>query len=194
MHMRDVEIVYAHNPDTDGPDLDRIGTVVTLNRADARSLVNSGEARYTDIPRDDAGRDLADMPRQVVAAHAKAAGVDVTADMSKTQVLDRIRQANEEQQMDKAREDLSKLTKDELRDRFPAAADMPATAKKDELVAAAEDALRADGSGEDAEGDGEQATDADTDNAAGTPIVTVMPGAGHSAAVGDDGPNANPQP
>lgn len=198
MQTRDVEIVYAWDPDTDGPDLKRIGQVVTLPKADARTLVNSGEARYADIPRDDLGRDLADLPRQVVVRHAREAGVEVTDDMPKTVVLERLRQVQEEAQVEQTREDLTKLTAKELRDRFPAAAELPANAKKADLVAAAEESLRqntptatveggqpaeaaADGSAPNPGGDG-QTTD-------GTPIVTVMPGAGLNNAPGD-GDNA----
>jgi hypothetical protein len=48
-------------------------------------------------------------------------------------------------------EDLHSLTKDELRDRFPAAADLPANTRKDDLIAAVEEARRAEITGEPAD-------------------------------------------
>jgi hypothetical protein len=47
----DVVIVVARNPDTDGLDLDRIGTVETHPIPDARRMVETGEARWVDDPR-----------------------------------------------------------------------------------------------------------------------------------------------
>lgn len=80
-----------------------------------------------------------------------------------------------EQQLAAEGEDLSSYTKDELRDKFPAAANMPANAKKDELIAAVEEARRAELTGGPA-GDDAAAVDGDTGD--GTPITTVAPGVG----------------
>jgi len=63
-------------------------------------------------------------------------------------------------------EDLSALTVKQLRDKYPAAAAMPANTKKDDLVAAVEEARRAEIVGDAAAADGEDVT-ADDDSDAG---------------------------
>lgn len=90
---RVVEVVWAYDPATDGPDLDRIGQRLTLPKVDARRLVNEGSVRYADVPVDDADRDLANLPRSVAAARARELGLAVDANESKTAIIGRIAEA-----------------------------------------------------------------------------------------------------
>lgn len=172
--VREVEIVYARDPETDGPDVDRpghegrIGKRVVVSKAEARRMVSGGEARYADIPRDDAGRELATMTRGQVVAHAQAVGIGVTADMSKSNLIARIGEIRDRAAAEADREALGKLTKDELRAKLAevdAEADVPASATKDELVAAIIDART------------KPAVHADDEPAAEPGPVTVLPGA-----------------
>lgn len=136
METRDVEIAYAHDPATDGPDLGRVGQRLTLPKGKARKLVTSGEARYVDVPVDEVGRSLADLPDTEAHRVATTLGLDVAEGEPKVDLLERIRHAQAEQQVEAHAEDLLKLTKDELRDQYPAAAAKPLAATKTELVEA----------------------------------------------------------
>lgn len=90
--------------------------------------------------------------------------------------------ANVERQLAVEGEDLHALTKDELRDRFPAAADMPANTRKDDLIAAVEEARRAEIAG------GAAAEGAvDGDSGSESPVTTVAPGVGEGP--GGEGPD-----
>lgn len=133
---REVEIAYAYDPATDGPDLARIGQRLTLPKVEARKLVQSGQARYVDVAVDEVGRPLADQADSEVNRVAEAVGVKPEAGESRQDLLDRIRTAQAEQQVEAKAEDLLHLTKDELREQFPAAAALPGSATKTELVEA----------------------------------------------------------
>jgi hypothetical protein len=179
VETRVVEIVWAHDPETDGPDLDEIGKRYELSKKEARELVNSGAARYTDIPRDEVGRSLADMNSRVVLNELRRHGLPELPSESKSAMVARIQQHLQDQQAKEAAADLDKLTVAELRDQYPAADAMPANTKKAKLIQAIRDAETAD-SGEPVEADsGESVPDAEVDGSGGG-IVTVAPGAEHN--------------
>ncbi len=163
--MVDVEIVYAHDPDTDGPDLSRIGKVESYPKSVARSMVNSGEARW---PLGSAqAKPLDQMGRAELVSEARVRGIAIDQRGSRTDIYNVVSKAVAEQTKQAAeqqREDLEALTKDELRDQYPAAADQPASATKAELIAAVEEARTTDTTDVAASG-------------SGAPIVTVAPGA-----------------
>ncbi len=163
--MVDVEIVYAHDPDTDGPDTSRIGKVESYPKSVARSMVNNGEARWP-LGAPQAKR-LEDMGRAELVSEARVRGIAIDQRGNRTDIYNVVSKAVAEQTKQAAeqqREDLEALTKDELRDKYPAAANEPASATKAELIAAVEGARGADTT--DVAGSG-----------SGAPIVTVAPGA-----------------
>ncbi len=171
--MVDVEIVYAHDPDTDGPDLNRIGKVEQYPKSVARSMVNNGEARW---PVGSAqAKPLDQMGRAELVSEARVRGIAIDQRGTRTQIFEQVSKAVAEQTKaaeEQQHDELSSLTKDELRDKYPAAAEQPASATKAELIAAVEEARS---SGQDR---GEVAdADAGADEGAGQPIVTVAPGA-----------------
>ncbi len=172
--MVDVEIVYAHDPDTDGPDLNRIGTIESYPKSVARGMVNNGEARW---PLGSAqAKPLENMGRAELVSEARVRGIAIDQRGNRTQIFEQVSKAVEaqtKQAEEQQREDLEALTKDELRERYPAAGDAPASATKAELIAAVEEARTSSQAAE-------QATDAsETDDAGatGNPQVTVAPGA-----------------
>lgn len=136
---REVEIVWAHDPETDGPDLTRIGQRLTLPKLEARQRVAAGEVRYVDIPQDEVGRSLAEQPRTVAVQRAQALGLTVDKNEPKTAIIARIAAAEAEQTRAAAETELAALTKAELRERLPDDADVPASATKAELVEAVVD-------------------------------------------------------
>ncbi len=172
--MVDVEIVYAHDPDTDGPDLNRIGKIEQYPKSVARGMVNNGEARW---PLGSAqAKPLEQMGRAELVSEARVRGIAIDQRGNRTQIFEQVSKAVEAQTKaaeEQQRENLEALTKDELRDKYSAAGDAPASATKADLIAAVEEARS---SGQTAE----QATDASgTDEAGATdgPQVTVAPGA-----------------
>ncbi len=171
---RVIEIVYAYDPETDGPDLNEIGKQYTVPKKRARELVNSGAARYADIPRDEAGRALEDLNSRAVLNEVRRLGLPEHAAESKSGMISRINDHLAEQAAQEQVADLEGMTVKDLRDTYPAAADMPANAKKADIIAAIRDAQQ--GSGE-ADSTGETAEPADGDSA---PLVTVAPGAEHN--------------
>ncbi len=168
----DVVIVYAHDPDTDGPDPARIGTVEQYPKATARSMVNNGEARWPDgSPQ---AKPLDQMGRAELMAEARVRGIPVDKGATRSDVFDVVSKAVEEQTaqaVEQQHVDLESMTIAELRDTYPAAADMPANAKKADLIAAVEQANADSAAGDDG---GEPDVDAE---ASGAPVVTVAPGA-----------------
>ncbi len=173
--MVDVVIVYAHDPDTDGPDEKRIGTVEQYPKREARSMVNAGEARWPqDSPE---AKPLDEMGRAELVAQARVRGIPVERGATRTEIFDVVSKAVEAQaaeQQEAQHVDLESMTIAELRDTYPAAADMPANTKKADLIAAVEEA-NAQG-GEQDEDTGEDDAD-DGGDTSGVPIVTVAHGA-----------------
>lgn len=170
----DVVIVYAHDPDTDGPDTARIGTVEQYPKPTARSMVNSGEARWPDgSPQ---AKPLDQMGRAELMSEARVRGIAVEKGATRSDVYDVVSKAVESQAAEQAEAqhvDLEALTIAELRDTYPAAADMPANTKKADLIAAVEQA-----NADEAETGEDSGPEADVDGeASGVPIVTVAPGA-----------------
>lgn len=165
---RVIEIVFAHNPDTDGPDTEEIGKRYTLDRKTARQWVNSGRAVYADIPVDEAGRALETLNSRAVLGEIRRAGLPEIENESKTAMIERLRAKQAEEAAADQADDLDALTRDELRDRYPAAAALPATAKKAELVEAARQAQP------------DSVAAAAEPPTGGGPIVTKAPGAEHS--------------
>lgn len=90
-----------------------------------------------------------------------------------------------ERQLAAEGEDLSGKTVKQLREEFPAAAAMPAGTRKDDLIAAVEEARRAELAGGADQVDDEGAVDGDS----GAPTTTVAPGVGEGPGGGD-----NPDP
>lgn len=174
----DVEIVYAHDPDTDGPDLNRIGSIEQYPKSVARSMVNSGEARW---PLGSAqAKKLEDMGRAELVSEARVRGIAIPPRGTRTEIYEVV-SAAVAAQVDavegQQHEELTGLTKDQLRERYPAAANLPANATKADLIAAVEDARS---SGTD-EGDDEDSTDTDAGGNADEPgPVTIAPGAEHN--------------
>ncbi len=168
----DVVIVYAHDPETDGPDTARIGTVEQYPKATARTMVNSGEARWPD--NSPHAKPLDQMGRAELLAEARVRGIPVDKGATRSDVFDVVSKAVDEQAAQAAEQqhvDLESMTIAELREQYPAAADMPANTKKADLIAAVE-AAQSEG----ADQDGGEAADVDGE-ASGAPLVTVAPGA-----------------
>jgi hypothetical protein len=167
--MVDVEIVYAHDPDTDGPDVARIGTIEQYPKNVARGMVNTGEARWP--VGSTQAKPLDQMGRAELVSEARVRGIAIDPRGTRTDIYTVVSKAVAEQTKaaeEEQRDELSSLTKDELREQYPAAADQPANATKAELIAAVEEARTA-----------EQADTDGTDDAGntGSPQVTVAPGA-----------------
>jgi hypothetical protein len=165
--MVDVEIVYAHDPDSDGPDLGRIGKVEQYPKNVARGMVNSGEARWP--AGSTQAKPLESMGRAELVSEARVRGIAIDPRGSRSDIYEQVSKAVAEQVKaaeGQQHDELSSLTKDELRDQYPAAADQPSSATKADLIAAVEEAQAGDADVADGEGD----TDAQ-------PIVTVAPGA-----------------
>ncbi len=174
--MVDVEIVYAHDPDTDGPDLNRIGTVEQYPKSVARGMVNSGEARWP--LGSTQAKPLDQMGRAELVSEARVRGIAIDPRGNRTDIYATVSAAVAEQTAaaeEEQRETLEHLTKDQLREQYPAAADMPSNATKAELIAAVEEARTAVAEDSGAE------TDADSGGNADQPgPVTVAPGAEHN--------------
>lgn len=143
--MVDVEIVYAHDPDTDGPDTTRIGTIESYPKSVARGMVNSGEARW---PVGSAqAKPLDQMGRAELVSEARVRGIAIDPRGTRSDIYTTVSKAVEEQTAateEQQHEELSSLTKDQLREQYPAAADMPANATKADLIAAVEEAQTAE--------------------------------------------------
>jgi hypothetical protein len=168
----DVVIVYAHDPDTDGPDLDRIGTVESYPKPVARSMVNNGAARWPD--NSPHAKPLDQMGRAELLSEARVRGIDIARGATRTEVFETVSKAVQEQAAqaaDQQHVDLESMTIAELRDNYPAAADMPANTKKADLIAAIEAAQAEQDSAAEVDADGE---------ASEAPDVTVAPGAEHN--------------
>lgn len=170
--MVDVEIVYAHDPDTDGPDLNRIGTIEQYPKSVARGMVNSGEARWP--LGSTQAKKLEDMGRAELVSEARVRGIAIDPRGTRTDIYKTVSAAVAEQTKvaeEQQHDNLESMTIAELRDTYPAAADMPANTKKADLIAAVEAArtTEADSSSEPAAADG--------DNADSPGPVTVAPGA-----------------
>jgi hypothetical protein len=165
---RDVILTYVHNPDTDGPDLDQVEKPVTLPRREARQLVNSGAARYADVATDAAGRNLADLSSRAVWAAARDEGLPEVPGESKSATIARIEAKRAEAAAVEQHEDLTAMTMDALREKYPAAAEQPSNAKKADLLAAVEKAQR---------DEAEAKAQPDVTNSASVPQTTVLPGA-----------------
>jgi hypothetical protein len=162
----DVEIVYAHDPDTDGPDTKRIGTVESYPKSVARSMVNSGEARWP--LGSTQAKPLEDMGRAELVSEARVRGIAIDPRGTRSDIYATVSAAVAEQTVaaeEEQRETLEHLTKDQIRERYPAAADMLSNATKAELIAAVEEA-------QDVDGDAESGDNADQPGP-----VTVAPGA-----------------
>lgn len=140
----DVVIVFAHNPQTDGPDLDRIGTVETYPRAQARRMVNTGEARWLDDPRN--------VDDGYVTAGAKSAPVSADGGTGEAPT-----------------KPLTQMNKTELRGLLPAATltNLGDNPTRLELLAAARTAQEQDAGS----GDAEPATEPDDDEPETKPAV-----------------------
>lgn len=167
--MVDVEIVYAHDPDIDGPDTNRIGTIESYPKSVARGMVNSGEARW---PLGSAqAKPLEAMGRAELVSEARVRGIAIDPRGTRTQIFETVSAAVAEQTAvveEEQRETLEHLTKDQLREQYQAAADAPSNATKADLIAAVEEAQAAEPAAEPVE------------NADEPGPVTVAPGAEHN--------------
>ncbi len=118
------------------------------------------------------------MGRAELVSEARVRGIAIPPRGSRTEIYDTVSKVVEEQTRaaeEQQAEELSSLTKDQLREQYPAAADMPSNATKAELIAAVEEARTAVAEDSGAE------TDADSGGNAGQPgPVTVAPGAEHN--------------